>query len=586
MHFVRTKQPEKARKILEESTEKIALSEPAKHFALAQGFELLGDVPAAQEQYRATIAADAKHIEARLRLAMTLVSSDVAAARQQFEQVLEIEPQNAQARRYLASLWAASGSEEDWDKAEGLLASAGTRNEAVGDDRVRAILQSRRGRDRVERIKNSRAARQILESGFGQGDSKFIDLDRMLLAGLHEQEAAMLSDTAEAKQAVLSARDALRPLVDRSKPPVNYLVVYIQFLLRTVQRMDSSVISTKDSADLRAVLMSDARLRIEELEDLLAEELKKSHAEESAIEHRFALVALRARMLSIDGQQEQARNQLQAFASEHLEGNGEQPERAKVLLQLGNLSAILGFNKEAEGWYRQLLEIVPNSYILLAKSLADQKRVEEAVDVCLHAASTRPAAEVATVLVQLLSSSEANPELQERVRPFITSALNANRDDVTLLMSIAVRHVTENNYDEAIKLFRRVLELQPNHTLALINLATLLAERRDQLAEARKLAEQAIKVAGRSPALLDTLGTIDIRAGKYDDAVESLEQAVAGVTEDPRFYFHLAVAYQRAGRDDEVVKQLESARRYGLDDAILTDGDRELLANLERELKK
>jgi Flp pilus assembly protein TadD len=166
----------------------------------------------------------------------------------------------------------------------------------------------------------------------------------------------------------------------------------------------------------------------------------------------------------------------------------------------------------------------------------------------------------------------------------ITSALQTHGDNLELLTSVAVQKVTEGDQSEAIRLFRRVIEIDPNHTVALNNLATLLAEQGSQLNEAREHIERAIKIAGRSPALLDTLGTILIRAGEPKLAVDALEEAVAGVVSDPRYHFHLAVAYKRLGRDLDAKRELEISRQRGLEQAILTSGDRELLTSLEAEI--
>jgi tetratricopeptide (TPR) repeat protein len=327
--------------------------------------------------------------------------------------------------------------------------------------------------------------------------------------------------------------------------------------------------------DERPILINDARLRIEDLELVLRDDPNGD---------RHVVTAFRMRLLMAEGQRDEARQVLDDFASEELKLASDDAERAKRLLQVGNLAMSSQLFEEAEGWYRQLVALAPNSYVLLAKSLADQKQFGKAVEVCIQAAPKRPAAEVAIVLSQLLTVADRNSDLHERVQPLIASALDENRDNVNLLMSIAVRHVTEDNYDEAIKLLRRVLELQPNHTLALNNLATLLSERPSHLDEARSLVEQAMVKVGRNPALLDTLGTILIRGGKNKEAIAPLEEAVAGVAPDPRYYFHLAVAYQRSGAKKSAQRNFDAARRHGLDHAILTGGDRELLADLEREL--
>jgi predicted Zn-dependent protease len=91
-------------------------------------------------------------------------------------------------------------------------------------------------------------------------------------------------------------------------------------------------------------------------------------------------------------------------------------------------------------------------------------------------------------------------------------------------------------------------------------------------------------VAGRNPALLDTLGTIQLRAGRFDEAVAALEESVAGSASDPRYYFHLAAAYDGADESDKARKALSTAMELGLDKAILTEGDRQLLATLRRDI--
>ena len=134
-------------------------------------------------------------------------------------------------------------------------------------------------------------------------------------------------------------------------------------------------------------------------------------------------------------------------------------------------------------------------------------------------------------------------------------------------------------------MFQDILELAPKNTVALNNLATLLAERPDRHAEALEYIDQAMNIAGRNPALLDTQGTILLNAGKYPDAVTCLEEATAGGAADPRYYFHMALAYQRTGQDGYARDSLRLSRERGLKKAILTEGDREQLAALEQELR-
>ncbi len=575
-YLVRTKQPERARRALEQWSEKTADGDPAKEFILAQGYEQLGDNAAAQQHYRATIAGDSKNIEARIRLGKMLLSSDVSAARGEFEEVLKVDAENAEARRYLASLLAVSGTEDDWNHAMRLLDGgkpSGVVDASGADDRLRAILLSRRGRSRLEQKKNYEAACQILTARLTQADTAGVDLDRMLLAGIYEKEAA-IDDSSKSWDSVLAARDTLRPLVDRDDPPKEYLVAYIQLLLHQLERDRKQPDKSRENEERRKLLISDLALRIDELDSALGAN--------PTTESRSVAVAFRVRLLVVQDHADEARKILDEFAHGALATTTKDTDRAKLLLQLGNLASEAGFYQEAEGWYRALLEIAPNSYVLLARSLSDQKKYSDAVDLCLHVAPKRPAGEIATLLTQLLTTAGNNKELEARVEPTITAALGKDRDNVELLMSVAVRNVSADKYEEAIKLFRRVLELQPNNTLALNNLATLLAERPNELVEARKCVEKAMAISGRSPPLLDTLGTIEIRSGKPEQAVADLEEAVAGAATDPRYYFHLAVAYQRSGRAPEAQSALDTAEKQGLSHALLTAADNALLASLKQ----
>jgi len=251
---------------------------------------------------------------------------------------------------------------------------------------------------------------------------------------------------------------------------------------------------------------------------------------------------------------------------------------------VGSLYQAADFNDEAERWFRKLVEITPSGYVLVAQSLMKQGKAAEAIDFCISAGDKMPPTAVATVLAQILSSEKTDQALDRKAQPLIDAALDADRGNVDLLMSVAVQKVTRNDVDGAAALFKRVIELRPNHTIALNNLATLYAEQPEHLGDAQLYVERAMAVAGRNPALLDTLGTILLRAGKYDEAVAALEESVAGSASDPRYYFHLAAAYEGANKPDKARDALNTAVEMGLESAILTEGDRKLLASLKRQL--
>ena len=96
----------------------------------------------------------------------------------------------------------------------------------------------------------------------------------------------------------------------------------------------------------------------------------------------------------------------------------------------------------------------------------------------------------------------------------------------------------------------------------------------------------AVGTLGGEILLLDTQGTIFLKAGDYAQAISSLEEATAGGATDARYYFHLAAAYQLANRIEEAISALQSSRDLRLGNTMLTNDDRLLLAHLDQELRQ
>ena len=133
--------------------------------------------------------------------------------------------------------------------------------------------------------------------------------------------------------------------------------------------------------------------------------------------------------------------------------------------------------------------------------------------------------------------------------------------------------------------WKRVLEIQPNHVVALNNLATLLAEQPGKGDEAVRFADRAIELKGPQPGLLDTKGTALLYAGKSGEAAAILADAVSSRNPDPRYYLHLAAACDRLGESGRAREAFVRAERGELARQLLTDGDRRLLAELSKKYR-
>ena len=173
---------------------------------------------------------------------------------------------------------------------------------------------------------------------------------------------------------------------------------------------------------------------------------------------------------------------------------------------------------------------------------------------------------------------ESNPEFRKASNNLILALVKAGkgeeavqraRDLVAKAPNDADRHFTlglaqsEQNIDEAIKSFRRALEINPRHALARYNLALALG-RADRTAEAIAEMKQTLAIDARAETHL-RLGTMYAHQGDFDAAIEQLS---AAARLDPRS----GEAHATLGAVFQARKDWENAERE-LRRAIAIDGD-------------
>jgi tetratricopeptide (TPR) repeat protein len=220
---------------------------------------------------------------------------------------------------------------------------------------------------------------------------------------------------------------------------------------------------------------------------------------------------------------------------------------------------------------------------MLARHLANQKHVAEALDVCERAWQTCPPEAVSAASVVLARTTGADPKDCLRVEGWIRGALKKNPTSVALRMHLADLQDLRESFDDADALYREVLARDPGNVVALNNRAWLLAQRPTKAGEALPLITQALKVLGPRPELLDTRAVAYLTQGMHEPAIADLEQAIADAPTASR-YFHLARAYRAANNLDAAGRALQKARDLGLQPAQLHPLERPACNSLLAEL--
>jgi tetratricopeptide (TPR) repeat protein len=108
--------------------------------------------------------------------------------------------------------------------------------------------------------------------------------------------------------------------------------------------------------------------------------------------------------------------------------------------------------------------------------------------------------------------------------------------------------------DTALEEFRRELRSSPNHYHAMLQIA-YEQMKRGNYQEALPLAEKAVELAPNLFAARNALGRALLETGATDRAIRELEAGVKLAPDSPEVRFALARAYQRAGRTEDAARQ-------------------------------
>ncbi len=489
----------RAKKELAEAEKKI----PTKPTALASCHEVLGQLPEARKFYQAALAAQPRNPQVLANVAAFLVrdgQNDEAVRlwrKMLTADVPASEGERRGARRALAILLALSRSYPAYKEALDLIEVNLKAEEAVEDRRIQAVVKATQPAERREAIR-------LFEKLAPLSLSTPPEV-QLLLARLCEAE----SDPAlKAK-----AGEYVEALVRNAPDNPGYLSYAAMVYLRQSQPDQATAMI-----------------------DRLAKRAGDT----------FAVAELRARVCKAKGQPEEARRLIEASVRGH---DDRLVSGALVLDALGEHAA-------AEAMLRRLaFELKqPDGLVLLAEHYGRRKQLDKALEMCEQAwGKVRPEA-VATASLQVLRANAPSKEQLDRVGRRLEEAQRKAATSVLLLACLAELEEMRGRHEEVVRLYRRVLSLQPGNAVAMNNLAYYLSVKEGKHDEALDLLKKVLEMRGPIGEILDTRGLIYLGAKRPDDALKDFQAAVkqdAG----PVKLFHLARGYL-------AVEDLTAAREY------------------------
>lgn len=330
------------------------------------------------------------------------------------------------------------------------------------------------------------------------------------------------------------------------------------------RQLDAALKNNPDDTELR---MAYARLLVD-LNDFDAARseykvLMKTEPENGQIVYSLALLSLEASQL------DDARKLFEKLVSLEF-------QEQQAYYYLGAIAEEKKNSKQAMRWYSKVeqgdhwVEV----QIRMARLEAEADDVKDARERLRKVRLAHPAETQRMFLVEgdILSGIDWH----EEAFTLYSEYLEIQPDDIEILYARALVAERLDRLDQAEADFRRVLAIDADNTRTLNALGYTLADRTDRYEEALVYVEKALAQAPEDPAVIDSMGWVLYRLGRYQEARDYLQKAY-DMTKDGEIAAHLGEVMWAMG-DKEAARALwTSARKESPSDPVLEDTVRRYL---------
>ena len=252
------------------------------------------------------------------------------------------------------------------------------------------------------------------------------------------------------------------------------------------------------------------------------------------------------------------------------------PARRVLLGQLGELN---GDYAKAADWYRK----IPvedqrwfDAQSRLSVTLDEAGKIDDALEIARRLQSETGLDNEAVGKGYLLEADLFKKHGRDgEARAVYDRALSYLPHDTRLLYSRALLAAASGDVKVAEADLRNVIEQEPENAAALNALGYTLADRTPRLNEALALIEKAYAISPDEPSIIDSMGWVQFRLGRQEEAVATLKRAYDKFP-DPEVASHYAEALWATGRRDMANMVLADAMRATPDNALLLDARKRL----------
>jgi tetratricopeptide (TPR) repeat protein len=204
--------------------------------------------------------------------------------------------------------------------------------------------------------------------------------------------------------------------------------------------------------------------------------------------------------------------------------------------------------------------------IQIALELDTMGKTDEATQRLSQIVAARPHdVEALSALAELQRSAKKYVEAAATYDQAIAAVGIPQRENWTLFYFRGICYERSNQWPKAEADFKKALELNPDQPLVLNYLGYSWVDKGLNLEEAFKMLRRAVELQPNDGYIVDSLGWAHYKLGQYQEAAQTLERAINLKPADPVLNDHLGDAYWRVNRRIEAHFQWNHARDMGPD---------------------
>lgn len=174
--------------------------------------------------------------------------------------------------------------------------------------------------------------------------------------------------------------------------------------------------------------------------------------------------------------------------------------------------------------------------------------------------------EAASLHFRLGETYRRKGEMEAAMREFAESSA-ADPGNTQALLQLALIFDGTGERPEAGALYEKILQMQPDHPVALNNLAYLRADSGMDLDQSLAMALKAHQKAPDSSNIDDTVGWIYVKMNRPGDAEASFRDALKLEPDSASIHYHLGVALMQEGQQPAAIEQFQTALAKGINQA-------------------